>query len=162
MEQSLQQARNELSRHAEELEKRVEDRTATLQASLQSLEGVLYHVAHDLRAPLRAMQGFTTILLGEYGLKLDTAGQDYARRISNAASRMDKLIQDLLAYGRLAHVPVSQVELDLEHEVAAMLNSLGTEIKERNATVEVERPLPRVWGDSRCCNWRCGISHPTR
>ena len=148
VEESLQQARNELSRHAVELEKRVVERTATLQASLQSLEGVLYHVAHDLRAPLRAMQGFTTILLGEYGLKLDAAGQDYARRISHAASRMDKLIHDLLGYGRLAHVPVSQEELELEHELAVMLNSLSAEIQNRNAKVEVERPLPAVRGDS--------------
>src|SRR5581483_2479775 len=115
-EEALASAKDQLSRHAAELEKRVQERTAKLQQSVQSLEGVLYHVAHDLRAPLRAMQGFTTILLEDYAPKLDKQGEDYAQRVSSAASRMDKLIQDLLAYGRLGHMALSMGTLVLNEE----------------------------------------------
>lgn len=147
-EEALASAKDQLSRHAAELEKRVQERTAKLQQSVQSLEGVLYHVAHDLRAPLRAMQGFTTILLEDYAPKLDKQGEDYAQRVSSAASRMDKLIQDLLAYGRLGHMALSMGTLNLNEEINAARNRLGPEIRARNANVRVERGLPKVWADS--------------
>src|SRR5581483_5842845 len=114
VENNLEKANEQIGHYASKLEKLVAERTAKLEESLQSLSGVLYHVAHDLRAPLRAMQGFTTILEREYGSRLGETGGDYARRISAAASWMDKLIHDLLAYGRLAHVPLAPVALDLD------------------------------------------------
>ena len=146
-EEILQAAKDQLSRHASELEQRVGERTRNLQASIQSLEGVLYHVAHDLRAPLRTMQGFTTILFEEHAPRLGAAGMDYAQRISLAATRMDRLIQDLLAYGRLAHRPLSQANLNLERHLANTLAALADDIRARNATVRVVQPLPEVRAD---------------
>jgi PAS domain S-box-containing protein len=147
IEQKLLTAKAQISRHAAELEKRVTERTARLQESIQSLEGVLYHVAHDLRAPLRAMQGFTSILLEEYSAKLDKKGGDYAQRISVAASRMDRLIQDLLAYGRLAHTPLSPLTVDLAQEIAVVQSRLTAEVEAKHALVQVEQPLPEVQAD---------------
>src|SRR6185437_7833855 len=141
---ALRESEERLRRYATELEHRVAERTANLAQSIQSLEGVLYHVAHDLRAPLRSMASFTTILMEEYGSRLDERGLDYARRVSKAAQRMDGLVQDLLAFGRLAHVavPVSPVNLDAEMNV--VLNRFSDEIEARGAKVEVRAPFPPV------------------
>src|SRR5206468_217905 len=103
IQRELEDVQKALREHASNLEDRVEDRTATLRQTIQSLESVCYHIAHDLRAPLRAMQGFTTMLMSDYARNLDARGEDYARRVAEAAARMDKLIQSLLDYGRLGH-----------------------------------------------------------
>lgn len=141
---ALRESEERLRRYATELEHRVAERTANLAQSIQSLEGVLYHVAHDLRAPLRSMASFTSILVEEYGPRLDDRGRDYARRVSNAAQRMDGLVQDLLAFGRLAHVPVPVGPVNLEAEVKVVVNRFSEEIEARGAKVEVQTPLPPV------------------
>jgi len=143
-EAALRESEERLRNYATELEHRVAERTANLAQSIQSLEGVLYHVAHDLRAPLRSMASFTNILLEEYGSRLDERGSDYARRVSEAAQRMDRLVQDLLAFGRLAHVPVPVVPVNLEAEVKLVLNHFSEDIRSRGAEVEVRTPLPPV------------------
>lgn len=147
VEKSLAEAKEQIDRHASQLEKSVAERTATLEASLQSISGVLYHVAHDLRAPLRAMQGFTTILEEEYAAQLGETGSDYARRIAKAASRMDKLIYDLLAYGRLVHVPLTPANLDLNRQIKSVLHKLADDIHSRHASVQLDHGLPKVWAD---------------
>lgn len=149
---ALRESEERLRRYATELEHRVAERTANLAQSLQSLEGVLYHVAHDLRAPLRTMASFTTILLESYAPQLDERGKDYALRISEAALRMDGLVQDLLAYGRLGHaaVPVSRVSLDAE--IKATLDNFSDEIEARGAAVEISSPLPSVKANAAVLN----------
>ena len=88
----------------QELEIRVQRRTAALQESKEQMEAFSYTVAHDLRAPLRAMQGFAYSLMDEYQNMLDLVGSDYLRRIMSSAERMDALIQDLLQYSQLSGV----------------------------------------------------------
>jgi PAS domain S-box-containing protein len=146
-EEALRQARDELSRHARDLERLVKERTAHLEQSLGSLEGILYHVAHDLRAPLRAMHGFTSILLKEYAPHFDATGEEYTRRISEAAGRMDRLICDLLEYGRLAHVPLPLGAINLQEPLRRVLGDLQAEIQAKHADIEVEMPLPVVWAN---------------
>jgi PAS domain S-box-containing protein len=138
----------DLQRYAETLEQRVAERTAKLEQTVQSLEGVCYHVAHDLRAPLRAMEGFTNILLHQYTTQLDEQGQDFARRISQAASRMDHLIRDLLEYGRLSHTKLSFAPLHLDTQIAQVLGSLQEELQRKAAVVDVRQPLGTVWGNA--------------
>jgi signal transduction histidine kinase len=149
---ALRESEERLRRYATELEHRVAERTANLAQSIQSLEGVLYHVAHDLRAPLRGMASFTSILIDEYAPQLDERGRDYAYRISGAAQRMDRLVQDLLAYGRLAHTAVPVSDLSLEAEVSGALNHFSEEMEARDATVEVCRPLPPVKANAAVLN----------
>lgn len=141
------QAEAELRHYAETLEQRVAERTARLEQTVQSLEGVCYHVAHDLRAPLRAIEGFTNILLQQYATHLDAPGQDLALRISQAATRMDHLIRDLLDYGRLSHARLRLGPIALENQVAQALACLDDEIKRTGATVKVLAPLGTVWGN---------------
>jgi PAS domain S-box-containing protein len=145
---SRKKADEDLQRYAETLEQRVAERTAKLEQTVQSLEGVCYHVAHDLRAPLRAMEGFTNILLQQYTTQLDEQGQDFARRISQAASRMDHLIRDLLDYGRLSHTRLTFGHIQLETQLALVLGSIQEEIQRKSAIVDVAQPLGTVWGNA--------------
>jgi len=96
------------------LERAVEERTTKLREMVQELEGFSYSIAHDLRAPLRAMQGFSEILVAEYGPKLGEDGHRFLGRIASAAGRMDSLIQDVLNYSRMvrADLPLEPVEVE--------------------------------------------------
>jgi hypothetical protein len=149
---ALRESEDRLRRYTVELEQRVAERTSNLAQSIQSLEGVLYHVAHDLRAPLRGMASFTNILLEEYSPSLDERGRDYARRIASAAQRMDRLVQDLLAYGRLTHTAVPVSNISLENEVNAALDQFSGEIEVTGAKIEVCRPLPAVRANAAVLN----------
>jgi signal transduction histidine kinase len=148
VQQQLEQAQAELQEHAVMLERRVAERTASLTETVHSLEGVCYHIAHDLRAPVRAMQGYATLLAVDYAPNLDSAGMDYARGIAQSAIRMDGLIHDLLDYGRLAHLKVSLVSIKLEARLESVLAQLRPEIKSTGAVIQVERPLPPILGNS--------------
>jgi signal transduction histidine kinase len=133
-----------VKRQAVELEQRVQERTRELEAANQELDAFSYSISHDLRAPLRAMQGFTEALLEDYGERLDATGQDYAQRIVAASHRMDLLIQDLLAYSRLSRTEVRLDAVKVESVVDDVCAQLATELKDRGAEISVDRPLARV------------------
>jgi len=118
--------------------------TARLQETLHELNTFAYTVAHDLRAPLRAMVGFSQVLQEDYAPALDSLAHDYIRRIAEAARRMDKLIQDLLTYSRLTRdlMPIENVEL--APLVAEVLGRFEAEFRETGARVDVNGPLPPV------------------
>ena len=78
------------------------------------LEAFSYTISHDLRSPLRAMQGFAQAINEDYAEKLDETGKNYLQRIQNAAERLDRLIQDLLAYTRISREDAALVPLDLD------------------------------------------------
>lgn len=131
-----------------ELEKRVADRTIQLQAANQELEAFSYSVSHDLRAPLRAMEGFSAALLSKYKDELDEQGQHYLDRIQNSSQRMGHLINDLLNLSRitrseLAHQPVDIS--DIAREIAA---ELQMDDPQRQAEFVVAESLI-VQGDAR-------------
>ncbi|TCV87437.1 PAS domain S-box protein [Sulfurirhabdus autotrophica] len=126
-----------------ELTKRAED----LEASNQEMEAFSYSVSHDLRAPLRAVQGFAQALLEDYGTKLDATGQDFAQRIIDASSRMDLLIQDLLAYSRLSRIELIAKPIDLVNVVAEAISQIQIQIKESHAQISVIKPMPAAFGN---------------
>jgi PAS domain S-box-containing protein len=113
-EAALRDAQERLSRQAEELEKQVNERTASLRQTLGELEAFSYSISHDLRAPLRAMQSFSVILGDECGAQIGPAGKEYLARIKGAAERMDRLIHDVLNYSRVARgeLPLTRVEIE--------------------------------------------------
>jgi signal transduction histidine kinase len=121
-------------------------RTAQLNDALQTMETFTYSIAHDLRAPLRAMVAFSALVIEECGGTLEDRGKDYLGRISEAARRMDRLVSDLLVYGRLTHVEATSVPISLDHAVSKVIEDLRAEIQERNAEIEVQRPLPVIMG----------------
>ncbi|MBI2780013.1 MAG: PAS domain S-box protein [Gammaproteobacteria bacterium] len=139
-------AEEALRKAKDDLEKKVAERTAELSNANSELEAFSYSVAHDLRAPLRAMQGFSQALLEDYGSQLDAVGQDYARRVTAAARRMDELIKDLLAYSHVSRAAFPLTAVDLEGVMAGVLAHLEAEIRERQARVIVVTSLPPVIG----------------
>ena len=134
----------DLKRLNETLEERVAERTRQLAEINAELDAFASTVAHDLRAPLRAMDGFAKALAEDYGDTLGTRGQDYARRIVGAAERMDLLIQDLLAYSRLSRAELRLQALSLDDVVRDALRGLETDVRQRSASISVVEPLGRV------------------
>jgi PAS domain S-box-containing protein len=130
----------------EELERRVVERTEQLEAVNQELEAFSYTVSHDLRAPLRALQGLANAMLEDCACQLDATGQDYTRRMASAADRMDTLIQGLLAYSRLSRAQLELKPIALDSVVAAVRSQLDAELRDRKAEVTVESSLPVVRG----------------
>ena len=145
-------ANAELSRrlraHAQILERRVEERTAELRQALADQESFSYSVSHDLRAPLRAMHGLSQALVEDYGDRLDDVGRDYVRRIMHSSQKLDRLINDLLDYGRLSNVSLALEPVALDPLLDRVLHDLDAEVSESGALVEVVRPLPTVLGHS--------------
>jgi signal transduction histidine kinase len=143
-EAALRQAQAQLRQYASSLEHRVQERTAHLQETVRSLEGVCYHLAHDLRAPLRAMEGFTTILLREHSSGLDPTAGKYLDNISTAAQRMDLLIHGLLEYGRLGHAQFPLRLVEPRCVLGGVLRRLDPEISARHAEIELDQDWPAV------------------
>lgn len=133
--------RSQLQDYAQELEQRVRQRTKQLEDANQELEAFSYSVSHDLRAPLRAIEGFAQILLEDYSDRLDGWGQEYAHRIVDAASRLDRLILDLLAYSRLGRTEIQLQQVDLSVIVKEVLTDLELEIKKTESRIAIIEPL---------------------
>jgi signal transduction histidine kinase len=140
------------------LEQRVKVRTgelAEVNAKLldanRSLEGFSYTVAHDLRAPLRGMQGFAEAVLEDYGSVLDKTGQDFLQRISSGATRMEELIADLLEYSRLARSDLPLEKVRLQEVASEVLARLQSSIAENHAQLHIGSDLPVVIGNWLAC-----------
>jgi two-component system, sensor histidine kinase and response regulator len=139
----LQEA-NEVLRNEIITRKKAEE---ALKESNEELEAFSYSVSHDLRAPVRAMQGFARVLLEDYGDKIDEVARDYLDRIVSGACRMDNLIQDLLIYSKLGHTELSLGPVSLRNLLSEILRSLSSEIEAREAEVIVSADLPDVQGN---------------
>ncbi len=131
--------------HAE-LEQRVIERTAQLQAANQELEAFSYSVSHDLRAPLRHIMGFVELLQKDVAASLPEKNLRHLTTISKSAKRMGDLIDDLLSFSRIGRSEMVKTEVDLDKLVAETLSDLQVETKERNIVWNIH-PLPPVWAD---------------
>jgi PAS domain S-box-containing protein len=119
---------------AEELEERFAARTADLSAANEELEAFAYSVSHDLRAPLRGIDGFSQAVLEEYSESLDETGRDYLVRLRSASQRMGHLIDDMLSLSRVSRVELESEQVDL----SAIATSLCVELQEREPDRKVE------------------------
>jgi PAS domain S-box-containing protein len=142
----LRESEASLQRLAAELERRVQERTERLAEANGELEAFAHSVAHDLRAPLRTMQGFAAALEEDYAEALDALGRDYLARIMRGASRLDELIRDLLTYSRITREELQISPVDLDGVATEVLAQLRAAIGEKDALVTVESPLPPVLG----------------
>lgn len=138
--------REQLQSYANELEQRVAERTTALQEAIDGLEIFSYSVSHDLRSPLRSMQGLSQALLEDYSDRLDETGKLYAQEISASAQQADQLVSDLLDYGRLSRAEIVNQPLNLTELVSTVLQQMQSDLQARQAVVTVDTPLPEVMG----------------
>ena len=127
-------ASEEIRQMNADLEQRVADRTIQLTAANQELEAFSYSVSHDLRAPLRSLDGFSIVLLEDYAGQLDEPGKNYLARIQEASRRMNQLINDLLDLSRVTRADFTRQRVDL----SALANSIAAELKAQSPQRQVE------------------------
>jgi PAS domain S-box-containing protein len=137
----------EIIAHNRALNQMVKERTAALENKNRELESFAYSVSHDLRAPLRSIEGFSRALMDDYRERLDEDGRDFLNRIVNGAVRMDRLINDLLTYSRLGRRGVEYELVDLNELVAVIREELGESIDAARGRLDVSGELPEVPGD---------------
>ena len=124
-----------------ELENRVQVRTAELEASNRELEAFSYSVSHDLRAPLRAIDGFAHVLEEDYSSSFDDLARQYLQRIRGASHRMANLIDDLLELARLTRQTLRKESVDLSEQAIQIVDELRSEAPDRRTDFEVTAGL---------------------
>ncbi len=135
---------NELNR---DLERRVEERTGQLEAANKELEAFSYSVSHDLRTPLRAIDGFSRILIDDYTDKLDDEGRRLLGVVRDNTARMGQLIDDILKFSRTGRVELNFSQTDMSHLVRDVFDELRSAGGDGKLSLEVG-PLPNALCDS--------------
>lgn len=162
-----EQQRDELLKKVQQLnvnlELRVKQRTAELKAVNNELEAFSYSVSHDLRAPLRSIDGFSQALLEDYGGRLDEEGHDYLNRVRNSAQRMGQLIDDLLQLSRVNREDISHQQVDMKSLAIKVIEELRSADPQRQVefipgeelSVEGDERLLRIMLDNLLGNaWK--------
>lgn len=127
------------------LEQTVAERTARLRETIADLEAFSYSISHDMRSPLRAIHGYADILMQECRLEAQHSG--YLTRIGAAAKRMDRLIEDVLAFSRVARSDLALAPVEIAALVQSLVESIPA-LQEQNASVSVEGMLPQLMGNA--------------
>ena len=126
VDEQLRATQAELSRYNEGLEKLAAERTASLQKLVEQMEEFSYSISHDLRAPARAMENYARALIEDYGNQLDATGREYLDRILHNSSRMDRMIQEILAYSRLSRCEITLRPVALDSVIRELIRQHPT------------------------------------
>lgn len=137
-------AEDQVRRLNADLERRVRERTAELTAANRELESFAYSISHDLRAPLRSIDGFSHLLANEFEGKLDPKAQGYLDRVRRAAQRMGGLIDDLLELSRVTRQEMHRVPVDLSHLAAELIEERARAEPQHKVSVWIAPDLQAV------------------
>ena len=153
------QAEQELRVLNEQLEQRVKERTVQYEEANKELESFAYSVSHDLRAPIRHIEGFAQLLEKSAGASLDETGQRYLQMIVESTQRAGALIDDLLSFSRLGRTKMQNKVVDMRGLVMEMLSELKPEIEGRDIDWKIGEVAQ---GARRSRLTSAGFSEPTR
>lgn len=128
------------------LNERMEEKTRELEEANKDLEGFAYSVSHDLRTPLRAIDGFSQQVLKRYEDKLDDEGKRYLNLVRDNTLKMGQLIDDILAFSRMGRLGMSMAEVNMEGLAREVFDELMRTVNGRDLAVEI-KPLPPAHGD---------------
>ncbi len=135
-----------LIRRAEQVEEELRKNSAQLEDANKELVAFSYSVSHDLRTPLRAIDGFSRILLDDYTDKLDDEGKRLLNVVRDNTSRMGQLIDDILKFSRAGRVEITFSEIDMEQLAHTVFEELQPSVAGGNLQLEIE-PIPPARGD---------------
>jgi signal transduction histidine kinase len=145
-EEALRESERQLRKSNSDLERRVAERTASLEETISNLEDFSHSITHDLRAPLRAIRSFSQILGDECLACGRPKAQEHIQRITSAAARMDKLIQDVLQYSRLARSELKLAPVDVHGLLRGIIETYPA-FQPPHVEIQIEGPLPCVLGN---------------
>jgi len=142
-----QYAEEQVRKLNEELEQRIDERTTELKIAYQNLESFSYSVSHDLRAPLRSINGFSQALLEDYADRLDVTGQDFLQRVCKSANRMEELIDDILELSRISQRRIKKETVSLSQLSCEIIEQLKDQEPDRRVEISIANGID-TYGDA--------------
>jgi PAS domain S-box-containing protein len=137
----------ELTEYREHLEELVKVRTTALEMMNKEMETFTYSVSHDLKAPLRGIDGYSRLLEEEYADKLDEEGLLFLKNVRQSAAQMNQLIEDLLAYSRMERRDIQSVLIDLSSMIDILVSQRAQDLKARHIKMSVTLPFKTITSD---------------
>src|SRR5690606_5813026 len=123
---------------------------SSLRAANEELESIAYSVSHDLRAPLRSIEGFSTIIMEDYAARMDEEGLDYLNRIRNATTHMSQLIDDVLELSKLSRTSLRRTTVDLTEMATDIVRQLSMEDTSQILEIRIAPGL-KAFADAVLC-----------
>lgn len=141
-------AEEELKDHRQHLEELVEKRTAELKSKNKELETFTYSVSHDLKAPLRGIDGYSRLLTEEYADRLDEEGLKFLSNVRHSAEQMNQLIEDLLAYSRMERRSLHKSAINLKAVIELLIHERQHDIESGQIQIDIKLPIESIHADS--------------